>query len=66
MTEPENGRLISSALELDQEYTFGQVVRFECSSGLMLDGPTEIHCSADGNWSGEKPRCVGEKHSLFI
>ncbi|XP_001491754.5 complement factor H isoform X1 [Equus caballus] len=58
VTEPENGRLISSALELDQEYTFGQVVRFECSSGLMLDGPTEIHCSADGNWSGEKPRCV--------
>ncbi|XP_058389712.1 complement factor H isoform X2 [Diceros bicornis minor] len=58
VTEPENGRVISSALELDQEYTFGQVVQFECNSGFMLDGPKEIHCSTNGIWSGEKPRCV--------
>nr|XP_025847140.1 complement factor H [Vulpes vulpes] len=58
VTEPENGRLASIALESDQEYTFGHVVRFECNSGFMLDGPSEIHCSANGIWSAEQPRCV--------
>ncbi|XP_006892182.1 PREDICTED: complement factor H-like [Elephantulus edwardii] len=58
VTEPENGRVISDALEPGQEYSFGQVVRFECDSRFKLDGPQEIHCSADGTWSGEMPNCV--------
>nr|XP_019595338.1 PREDICTED: complement factor H [Rhinolophus sinicus] len=58
VAEPENGRIISSALELNQEYTFGQVVQFECNAGFMLDRPKEIHCSANGVWSGETPNCV--------
>uniref|UniRef100_A0A452TET1 Complement factor H n=1 Tax=Ursus maritimus TaxID=29073 RepID=A0A452TET1_URSMA len=58
VTEPENGRLSSTALELDQDYTFGQVVRFQCNSGFKLDGPAEIHCSTNGVWSGEAPKCV--------
>ncbi|XP_032955308.1 complement factor H isoform X12 [Rhinolophus ferrumequinum] len=58
VTEPENGRIISSAVELNQEYTFGQVVQFECNAGFMLDRPKEIHCSANGVWSGETPNCV--------
>uniref|UniRef100_A0A667IER2 Complement factor H n=1 Tax=Lynx canadensis TaxID=61383 RepID=A0A667IER2_LYNCA len=58
VTHPENGRLTSSALELDKEYTFGQVVRFVCNSGFMLVGPAEIHCSTNGVWSGESPKCV--------
>ncbi|KAF0879528.1 CFAH factor, partial [Crocuta crocuta] len=58
VTHPENGRFTSSALELDQEYTFGQVVRFACDSGFMLVGPAEIHCSTNGAWSGEIPKCM--------
>ncbi|XP_042832025.1 complement factor H-like isoform X3 [Panthera tigris] len=58
VTHPENGRLTSSALDLDKEYTFGQVVRFACNSGFMLVGPAEIRCSTNGVWSGESPKCV--------
>ncbi|ELK08948.1 Complement factor H [Pteropus alecto] len=66
VAEPENGRIVSSALEMNQEYTFGQVIRFECNPGFMLDAAKEIHCSVDGAWSGEKPNCVGKMHLLFI
>ncbi|XP_066235989.1 complement factor H-like isoform X1 [Saccopteryx leptura] len=58
VTEPANGRIISSAYEQDQEYDFGQVIKFECNAGFMLDGPKEIHCSTNGLWSGERPNCV--------
>ncbi|XP_015415483.1 PREDICTED: complement factor H [Myotis davidii] len=62
--EPQNGRLISSGYELSQEYTFGQVVRFECKAGFKLDGPAEIHCSGSGLWSSDKPNCVAISCSL--
>ncbi|XP_036210502.1 complement factor H isoform X11 [Myotis myotis] len=62
--EPQNGKLISSAYELNQEYTYGQVVRFECKAGFKLDGPAEIHCSGSGLWSGDKPNCVAISCSL--
>ncbi|KAM9212834.1 complement factor H isoform 2-T2 [Dugong dugon] len=58
VTEPENGRVISDALEPDQVYSFGQVVQFQCNSRFMLDGPKQIHCAADGMWSGKTPKCV--------
>lgn len=66
MTEPENGRIVSGALEPDQEYTYGQVVQFQCNAGYSLDGPKQIHCSAGGVWSGDKPKCVGEIYYLFM
>lgn len=66
MTHPENGKFTSSALEIDQEYTFGQVVRFACDSGFALVGPAEIHCSTNGAWSGEIPKCMGKIHLLFM
>ncbi|XP_016072446.1 PREDICTED: complement factor H-like isoform X2 [Miniopterus natalensis] len=59
VAEPQNGRLIDSALEPNQEYTFGQVVKIVCNPGFKLDGPPEIHCSANGRWSQERPNCVG-------
>lgn len=58
VTEPENGRIVSGAAEPDQEYYFGQVVRFECNTGFKAEGQKEIHCSENGLWSSEKPRCV--------
>lgn len=64
--EPQNGRLISSAYEPNQEYTYGQVVKFECNAGFKLDGPAEIHCSGNGLWSRERPNCVGKMPLLLI
>ncbi|XP_070933604.1 complement factor H isoform X3 [Macaca nemestrina] len=55
---PENGRIISGAMEADREYHFGQVVRFACDSGYKIEGDNEMHCSEDGVWSKEKPKCV--------
>ncbi|KAL1775343.1 complement factor H isoform X1 [Sigmodon hispidus] len=58
VTEPENGRIVSGAAEPDQEYYFGQVVRFECNAGFKIEGHKEIHCSENGVWNNDKPRCV--------
>ncbi|XP_077878648.1 complement factor H-like [Ictidomys tridecemlineatus] len=58
VTEPENGRIISSSIEPDEEYYFGQVVQFECNSGFKHEGHKEIFCLVNGHWSNEKPRCV--------
>ncbi|KAM5301733.1 complement factor H-like isoform 3-T3 [Glossophaga mutica] len=58
VTDPENGRVIGGSFGPDQEYSFGQVIKFECNSGFKLAGPKEIHCSENGVWSGEKPGCV--------
>ncbi|MBZ3871364.1 Complement factor H [Sciurus carolinensis] len=60
VTAPENGKIVSGTLEPDQEYYFGQVVKFECNAGFKREGHQEIHCSENGHWSNEKPRCVGE------
>uniref|UniRef100_A0A0P6J437 Complement factor H n=1 Tax=Heterocephalus glaber TaxID=10181 RepID=A0A0P6J437_HETGA len=57
VTEPDNGQIISE-LEPDQEYYFGQVIQFECNSGFKIEGHKQIHCSENGLWSGEKPKCV--------
>lgn len=65
VTEPENGRIVSGAAEPDQEYYFGQVVRFECNTGFKVEGQKEIHCSENGLWSSEKPRCVGKMNILI-
>uniref|UniRef100_A0A8C5JN63 Sushi domain-containing protein n=1 Tax=Junco hyemalis TaxID=40217 RepID=A0A8C5JN63_JUNHY len=56
--EPENGRIImTGAFELGQEYSFGQVVNFECNAKYMLVGAKEIVCSANGEWSSDVPQC---------
>ncbi|XP_014106249.1 PREDICTED: complement factor H [Pseudopodoces humilis] len=56
--EPENGRIImTGAFELGQEYSFGQVVNFECNAKHKLVGAEEIVCSANGKWSNDVPQC---------
>lgn len=62
---PENGKIISGAMEADREYHFGQVVRFACNSGYKIEGDNEMHCSEGGVWSKEKPKCVGKIRLLF-
>ncbi|NXC09110.1 CFAH factor, partial [Orthonyx spaldingii] len=56
--EPENGRIImTGAFELGQEYSFGQVVNFECNPKHRLVGAAEIVCSSNGKWSNDVPQC---------
>ncbi|NXS35338.1 CFAH factor, partial [Pomatostomus ruficeps] len=56
--EPENGRIImTGAFEVGQEYSFGQVVNFECNAKHKLVGAAELICSANGKWSDEVPQC---------
>nr|XP_038039006.1 complement factor H isoform X1 [Anas platyrhynchos] len=55
---PENGRIVmTGAFELNQEYSFGQVVEFECNKKYRLVGSKEIHCSSDGRWDSDVPQC---------
>ncbi|XP_008589310.1 PREDICTED: complement factor H [Galeopterus variegatus] len=56
--EPENGRIALGSLEPDRESFYAQVVQFECNPGFKLDGHKEIHCSENGMWSEETPKCV--------
>ncbi|NXC73196.1 CFAH factor, partial [Anhinga anhinga] len=55
---PKNGRIIlTGAFELGQEYSFGQVVNFECNAKYKLVGSKEIICSSNGKWSSDVPQC---------
>ncbi|XP_043856159.1 complement factor H isoform X2 [Dromiciops gliroides] len=58
VTAPQNGRITTSSIDPDQEFTFGQVVQFECNPGFKLKGPREIHCSTGGDWNEQEPQCV--------
>uniref|UniRef100_A0A8C8S2M7 Sushi domain-containing protein n=1 Tax=Pelusios castaneus TaxID=367368 RepID=A0A8C8S2M7_9SAUR len=56
---PENGRILSTGVyEVDEAFSFGQVVQFECNQDYKLSGSREIHCSADGNWNADVPQCI--------
>ncbi|NXI40181.1 CFAH factor, partial [Galbula dea] len=55
---PENGRIImTGAFELGQEYSFGNVVQFECNAKYKVIGSKELICSSDGKWSSDVPQC---------
>ncbi|XP_069718605.1 complement factor H isoform X4 [Phaenicophaeus curvirostris] len=55
---PENGRIIvTGAFELGQEYSFGQVINFECKAKYRLVGSKEIICSSNGKWDSDVPQC---------
>ncbi|XP_054066774.1 complement factor H [Rissa tridactyla] len=55
---PENGRIVmTGAFLLDQEYSFGQVVNFECNEKYRIVGSKEIICSSNGKWNADVPQC---------
>ncbi|XP_014910548.1 membrane cofactor protein-like isoform X3 [Poecilia latipinna] len=39
-------------------YNFGEVARYSCYKGFVLNGPTETACSDDGEFSPSPPTCV--------
>ncbi|XP_066480643.1 complement factor H [Tiliqua scincoides] len=59
VTAPENGRIIMTGIQnLDQEYLFGQVVRFECTGTFRINGSDQIICTNKGEWSAPVPTCI--------
>ncbi|KAF7241324.1 Complement factor H [Varanus komodoensis] len=57
---PVNGRMVMTGIDdPNQEFLFGQVVRFECNEDLKIEGPDQIFCTDKGEWSGVVPKCVG-------
>ncbi|XP_053539150.1 complement factor H isoform X8 [Ictalurus punctatus] len=42
-----------------EEASYGDVIHFECASpDKMLEGPEDIHCKSDGQWSDKIPKCI--------
>ncbi|NXN27810.1 CFAH factor, partial [Nycticryphes semicollaris] len=54
---PENGRIMTGTFELEREYSFGQLVNFECNEKYRLVGSKEIICSSNGQWNSDVPQC---------
>ncbi|XP_053549805.1 complement factor H isoform X2 [Bombina bombina] len=56
--EMESGvNLLSTSFD-DDEYSVGQVVRFECKNPrFKIDGAREIFCTSEGEWSANPPTC---------
>ncbi|KAJ6656233.1 hypothetical protein lerEdw1_004023 [Lerista edwardsae] len=60
---PENGRIIMTGIQnVDDEYLFGQVVRFECTGTFRINGSEQIVCTNKGEWSAPVPKCIGIEH----
>jgi len=52
---PSNGRVDNSA-----GTSFGDVARYSCDTGYMLNGTAERTCQANGQWNGSVPTCERE------
>ncbi|KAK3561779.1 hypothetical protein QTP86_014203, partial [Hemibagrus guttatus] len=40
-----------------EEASYGDVIHFECVSNKKVDGPENIHCTDNGQWSDTIPKC---------
>ena len=43
--------------EVQDSYVVGDRVTFSCDDGFNLEGPNEITCQADSEWSDRFPTC---------
>uniref|UniRef100_A0A671M816 Sushi domain-containing protein n=1 Tax=Sinocyclocheilus anshuiensis TaxID=1608454 RepID=A0A671M816_9TELE len=53
----ENGQLEDEPLE---SYDYSQAVSYRCNKGLNLIGQSTLHCSEDGTFKPDPPKCVGK------
>ena len=45
------------ALRLQEQYHFGDLVRFQCNFGYVLAGSSAVICTSSGSWNGTTPEC---------
>ncbi|KFU97935.1 E-selectin, partial [Pterocles gutturalis] len=55
VTWPEEGSVTCDHAPADLTYRSG--CHFHCSEGYVLDGPSSIECTAEGQWSEPVPKC---------
>uniref|UniRef100_A0A8V5H791 Uncharacterized protein n=1 Tax=Melopsittacus undulatus TaxID=13146 RepID=A0A8V5H791_MELUD len=41
-----------------ENFTYGNVIYYECDPGYQLNGPTERRCQENQKWSGSEPICI--------
>ena len=55
LDDPNNGSVNTS-----RRITVGNVARYSCDKGYMVNGTADRTCQADGQWSGSMPTCESE------
>jgi hypothetical protein len=45
--------------------TYQSVVNFTCQDGYKLDGPSSALCLANGSWSDQLPKCIGNSMNTW-
>ena len=50
---PEHGKILTDV----KQYRFGDMVRFMCDFGYVLEGNPALLCTSAGQWNGTVPQC---------
>jgi hypothetical protein len=53
LESPEHGRILTDL----KHYRFGDMVRFMCDFGYVLEGNPSLLCTSAGQWNGSVPQC---------
>lgn len=53
LASPENGKLLST----NEQYHFGDLVKFQCEFGYVMAGSSSLMCTSAGVWNGTVPEC---------
>ncbi len=53
LSAPLNGRILTDL----QDYRFGDMMRFMCDFGYILEGSPSLLCTSAGEWNGTVPIC---------
>lgn len=55
LSRPDSGYLSCSG----ENNSFNITCQFKCYSGFMMEGPPNVTCGPNGDWSGPRPVCTG-------
>ncbi|PKU45616.1 retinoic acid receptor rxr-gamma [Limosa lapponica baueri] len=64
VTWPEEGFVTCDRAPAD--LTYGSHCDFHCSEGYILDGPSSIECTAQGQWSEPVPKCKASELGSYV
>uniref|UniRef100_A0A8C2UXL0 E-selectin n=1 Tax=Chinchilla lanigera TaxID=34839 RepID=A0A8C2UXL0_CHILA len=61
--QPQNG-FMNCSDSSSGRFAFKSSCSFTCEEGFMLQGPPQIECTAQGQWTQPTPQCEGEAHAF--